>query len=300
MRIFAGKGAVTAAIGLGLLTSFLVWRYMDQAQPSAAAMQTTPVVVAAVPIEPRTVVTAQMLRVQQMPVEAVHPQSMQTIDQVVDKVARVSITSDEPILTSKLYLQRGESGLAFMVPAGMRAVSVAFNETIGSGGMVSPGDHVDIVGVFDAPKTEVEQANQALTSGNATPPDKNKRPAQNSTIDPTTTGQDDKISTATLVLQDVEVLAVAQQLEGEAPPSNNMVIPGTTPPNPAAAPNVKSQPAPMPAAKTATLAVTPDDALKLVLAEERGKIRLALRRNKDTGRPVIGDVPQSALLMSAH
>jgi Flp pilus assembly protein CpaB len=102
------------------------------------------------------------------------------------------------------------------------------------------------------------------------------------------------------VLQDVEVLAVAQQLEGQAPPSNSMVMPGTAPTNPNSVPNATANPAPQPAAKTATLAVTPDDALKIVLAEQKGHIVLALRRSKDTDRPVIADVPMQALLVAAR
>src|SRR5947209_367255 len=82
MRILAGKGAVFAAIVLGLLTSFLAWRYVNQAQPAQAAIDTTPVVVATIPIDARTVITPQMVRVQQMPTSAVHPESMQSIDQV--------------------------------------------------------------------------------------------------------------------------------------------------------------------------------------------------------------------------
>jgi len=49
MRIFAGKGAVFAAIALGAFTSFLVWRYVDQATPGQAVIETTPVVVANAP-----------------------------------------------------------------------------------------------------------------------------------------------------------------------------------------------------------------------------------------------------------
>lgn len=302
MRIFAGKGAVVAALALGLFTSYIAWRYVDQ-EHSAPTVQTTPVAVAAYPINARTIISPDMVRIQQMPADAVHAQSLQSVDQVVGKVAKESLTSDEPILTSKLYLQRGESGLAFMVPQGMRAISVGFSEAIGSGGMVVPGDHVDIIGVFAANPADVDQANQA--GANPTRSGHSK-PSQAAATQSAGSGQDgqnqEQISLATLVLQDVEVLAVAQQLEGEAPPTNNVPsLPGmSNQPNPAATPDVHSQPASQPGAKTATLAVTPDDALKLVLAEEKGRIRLALRRNKDTDRPVLADVPQSALLIPAR
>jgi pilus assembly protein CpaB len=152
-----------------------------------------------------------------------------------------------------------------MVPEGMRAVSVAFSEVVGSGGMVAPGDHVDVIGVFSkpAPKDSKEEDTQV----------------------------------ATLVLQDVSVLAIAQRLEGESTrPKETVQMPG----NPTEkASQVRSEPTPMPAAKTATLAVNPTDALKLVLAEDQGRIRLALRHADDKSTPRIEQVAVSGLLEPA-
>ncbi|MDQ3808916.1 MAG: Flp pilus assembly protein CpaB, partial [Chloroflexota bacterium] len=187
-------------------------------------------------------------------------------EDVVGKVTRAPMTVDEQVLTSKVFLQRAESGLAFMVPEGMRAISVGFSEMIGSGGMVAPGDHVDVIGVFERP-----------ASSNA-----REQPAP----------------IATIVLQDVSVLAVAQRLEGEnTRPKETMPMPGSNSSD--KPPQMRSEPAPQPAAKTATLAVSPSDALKLVLAEEKGKIRLALRRAEDKSTPAVAHVPVDALFEPA-
>src|SRR5688572_6972499 len=132
MRIFAGKGAVVLALVLGGLTSWLAWRYVDQAQVNAQAVQTTPVVVAAMPVAARTVLTPEMLRIQRVPVDIVDPFAAREASDVVGKVTRSPMTTDEPVLSTKLFLQRAESGLAFMVPDGMRAVSVGFTEVIGT------------------------------------------------------------------------------------------------------------------------------------------------------------------------
>src|SRR5438876_7553685 len=118
MRIFAGKGAVVAAIALGAFTSYLAWHYVDQASPNQAVVETTPVVVANAPIGVRTIITPELVRVQQMPVDGVHPQAVRSADLVIGKVARIAMIADEPVLSTKLYLQRAESGLAFMVPEG--------------------------------------------------------------------------------------------------------------------------------------------------------------------------------------
>lgn len=265
MRIFAGKGAVAAALALGALTSYIAWRYVDQASQNGHAVETTPIIVAAMPIPARTVIAPEMLRLQQVPVDVVDPMAAHSAEDVVGKVARAPMTVDEPVLSTKVFLQRAESGLAFMVPDGMRAVSVGFSEIVGSGGMVSPGDHVDIIGVFD--KTT------------------------------TVAGKEETSPVATIVLQDVSVLAIAQRLEGEnTTPKQAIQVPGSATDKPA---QMRSEPAPQPAAKTATLAVNPTDALKLVLAEDRGKIRLALRRADDKSTPRVEAVPVPALLEPA-
>jgi pilus assembly protein CpaB len=297
MRILTGKGALFAAIALGALTAGLTWNLVNQAKPGQVVAETRPVVVANAPIGVRTVITPQLVRVQQMPLDAIHPQTISSTDQVIGKVARIAMTGDEPVLTTKVFLQRGESGLAFMVPEGMRAVSVNFSEVVGTGGMVTPGDHVDVVGVFQAARDEARAA-------------QNARPGQNAQTRPTTSpaansdqdDEDEKISLATIVLQDVEVLAVAQRLEGEVPAeSRGSSLPGlSSSPSGKAAESQRAEATPQPAAKTATVAVTPEDALKLVLAEEKGKIRLALRRNKDTDRPEVPQVPMTALLTPAR
>jgi pilus assembly protein CpaB len=276
MRIFAGKGAVVLALALGGLTAWLAWRYVDQAQHNSKAVETTPIVVAAMPIQARTVLTPEMLRIQQVPVHVADAYAARQASDVVGKVARSPMTTDEPILASKVFLQRAESGLAFMVPEGMRAVSVSFSEVIGTGGMIAPGDHVDVIGVFEAKAPAVAAATG--TRPQSTSPDK----------------EAESVSVATMVLQDVQVLAIAQSLEGEdTRPKETLPMPKSKDVKES---DVRSEPAPKPAAKTATLAVSPSDALKLVLAEAKGSIRLALRRNDDKTTPHIALVPVDALV----
>jgi pilus assembly protein CpaB len=155
-----GKGVLVIAVAMGALTSFLAWRYLDEAAQSAPApVPTVSVVVAARPLADRTVITPDMLRVKQIPAEAAHPNAVHNTADAVGKVVRTTMTTDEQVLTTKLFLQREESGLAFMVPNGMRAVSVNFTEVIGSGGLIMPGDRVDVIATF---KKDVMGKDQAM------------------------------------------------------------------------------------------------------------------------------------------
>jgi len=302
MRVLAGKGAVAAAIVLGGLTSYLAWHYVDQAGQARPEMASVVVATAALPA--RTVVTPAMIRVQELPVEAVHPNALRSPNEVVGKIVKTPLTPDEQVLSTKLFLQREESGLAFMVPDGMRAVSVGFNEVIGSGGLLLPGDHVDVIGVFDI---KLPQPTTAPTAPTVVPTPVVAGPIfehDNQAAFPQLDGSQTTI--ATTVLQDVPVLAIAQRLEGQDTRDNatrlaqQTGVGGSSNTGNTANTQVKSDPQPLPQAKTATLAVAPDAALKLALAEDRGKIRLALRRPSEEARaPQVASAPTTALSSAA-
>jgi Flp pilus assembly protein CpaB len=250
-----------------------------------------PVVVAAGPIAPRTVITGDMIRVQQLPAEAIHPSALRSPSDAIGKVARIAMTGDEQLLTTKLYLQNDQSGLAFMVPEGMRAVSVGVSEVI------VPGDRVDVIGVFEI---KVPTPTGAKAANEAAGPPITQQDKQ-AMLSPGAAGQGDPQTTfvATNVLEDVSVLAIAQQLEGQDTRDNTQRLAqstgmaGNTKPGQQ---QLRSDPQALPAAKTATLAVNPDDALKLVLAESHGQIRLALRRGLDSpSSPQLAKAPMTAL-----
>jgi hypothetical protein len=124
-------------------------------------------------------------------------------------------------------------------------MSVTFTELSTAGGLVAPGDYVDVIGVF------------------------NKN----------TLGKDQSM----LILQDILVLAVAQNTSADQLPRQ-----ASTSQNPAALPlpnRGSTIPAPTPASvpfapaqtRTVTLAVDPEAAERLALAEDYGKLRYIVR-----------------------
>jgi pilus assembly protein CpaB len=221
---------------------------------------------------------------------------MRSPTDAIGKVARIAMTADEQVLSEKLYLQNDQSGLAFMVPEGMRAVSVGFSEVIGSGGMIVPGDHVDIIGIFEL-KTPTPTVPNASTTSPIVAQD--KRALFSPGVQ--TQGDTQTIYEATNVLDDVTVLAVAQQMEGQDTRDNSQRLAQSTGlAGNTSGQQLRSDPQPSPAAKTATLAVSPDDALKLVLAESHGSIRLALRRGQDGSAPTVAKAPMTAVAQSSR
>ena len=71
------------------------------------------------------------------------------IGDIEGAAVRVEIISGEPILAYKLF-HRGDSGfLSGVLAPGMRAITISVNPETGAAGFVLPGDHVDLVVVFD-------------------------------------------------------------------------------------------------------------------------------------------------------
>ena len=139
---------------------------------------------------------------------------------VVGSFAKSQFVANEPVVASKLFMGEKTSGvMPLLIPAGMRAMSVPVDEVADIAGFVAPHTHVDIL---------------AAVSGSGV----------------------GESSFSRIVLQNIEVLAVAQEIE-----------------------HVKDEPQ---VVKVVTLLVTPPDAEKLTLASREGTLRLAMRNYSDT------------------
>lgn len=263
----SGRGVLMLAVVLGLATSFGVYYYVETRTAQARPVRTAPVVVAARHIPPRTLLAREHVKVAELPQEARLADAIVDMNAVIGKVTKIALTPNEQVIGPKLFAERKESGLAFVVPPGKRAVAVAVSEVIGSGGLIVPGDKVDVIGL-------VELKRIGSNDGGAT------------------------IPIATTLIQNVEVLAVAQMLEGDEPPLSTTarigkaVAGATGAEKPAsgfaAAALPKTNPNPQPQAKTVTLSVTPEEAQRLALGEEFGTLRLSLRPFGDNEQVELG------------
>ncbi len=132
--------AILAAMGAaGLLT-----RYMD-ARVAAARVPTSQVVVAQVDIPVATPIKAEWLSVVAWPLSARPDGALSDPAPVIGQVAVVPITRGEAVLPTKLAAAGARSGLATLLPAGMRAVAVRVDDVVGVAGFLHPGDRVDVI-----------------------------------------------------------------------------------------------------------------------------------------------------------
>jgi pilus assembly protein CpaB len=137
--------------------------------------------------------------------------------QVIGSYVKNSLVANEPIVQAKLFTGDKTAGvMPLLIPFGMRAVSVPVDEVSDVAGFVLPHTRVDVLVA--------------------------------------TAGEGDK-AFSKVILQNVEVLAVAQEVEQK-----------------------KDEPE---IVKVVTLLVTPQEAERLALASHSGTLRLAMRNYND-------------------
>lgn len=237
-------------------------------QPAAPAGE--PVLIGARSITTGEILTAGDVEVAYVASEVKSARALTESTQAIGKVAVVDIPKGDQILAGSVSTAASSDPAAATfardVPVGMRAVAIALEETVGVGGFVQPGDRVDVIVSYDLlpvkPETPASGVLQVL--GGLIDKDLGDR-------------SDDPFAVAELIVQDVEVLAVGQSLDG--------VVTTAPPPAPDADPTSEPDaagPAPNPQATSVSLLVNSTQALRLLLAvQSDGTFRLLLRAPGD-------------------
>lgn len=135
--------ALIAALTAGALLYFYLGK-LEQKNEVKVVYEN--VLVAAADIPAYSSITAEMVTVKQVPQGTSHPLAARTPEEVVGFVTENLIVAGEEILPVK-FKQPGQtdSGLSYIVPEGMRAVTVAVDEVSGVAGFLQRGDYVDVI-----------------------------------------------------------------------------------------------------------------------------------------------------------
>jgi pilus assembly protein CpaB len=103
------------------------------------------VVVAKTVIKQRTEITADMLEVKSIPVNAVVGGGFTTLADVVGRTAKLPIEANQQVVLSSVVDTTGAADtLANVVPNLRRAYAITASESTTAGGLILPGDYVDI------------------------------------------------------------------------------------------------------------------------------------------------------------
>ena len=230
---------------IAVLIGAIIYNYLvsaTQVQKQIVAGSLVPVVVAKQDIQPHTLLTESMLKVVEVPSELAPEGAITNLEAAAGKVTEVAIMAGDVVTSHKLTGDTRLAGFTGSIPPDCRAISVGITDVTGIAGFAKPGDHVDIVLVSN--KKE-----------------KNKVMGE-------------------IILQDVLLLAInknnapqpAAQQQQPAPAADGSVVG-----KPAAVGSAPDASAAKENMATATLALRPEEALQLAVAQSEGTIYLILR-----------------------
>lgn len=254
--------AVLIAIALALAAAALVWWYASSVREEAEKVEgNISVLVASEDIPARTtgeaVVEKNLAETADVPERLVAPGALTSEAALQGRVFTTSVAKGQQIVAAQLGDQE-EASLSFRIKSGMRAISVPLSRVRGVGGLLTVGDRVDVIATFDA--EALSQSLAGLTV--ALSPEEADRLAGE--------GFDPEKASGTVtrtLLQQVEVLGIDNL--GAAPAGPTGLVGG-------------GEEGTVPADPVVLLMVTPQEAERLVLAEEIGLVWFTLVPGEDT------------------
>ena len=220
MKKYGALIALGFAVLFGVLAVFLADRLMTQKTPEVLAQAKEPlavtrIVIAAKEINIGTPLTPDLLTLAEWPKANVPKGAIYSFDEVKDRVAVSRLSPGSPLLKAELAEPGSGAGLVALIHLGFRAMTIRVDEVIGVAGFILPNTYVDVVHVD--------------------------------------TDADQKQEMASIILERVQVLAIAQEAYTDEKGGKAKVV------------------------RTVTLQLTPEEATLLALKTRKGSIHLLLR-----------------------
>lgn len=142
------------AVGCGLIASIGVSQYLETASGNAkGAVETVSIFVAVADINIGEKLDAQNVKLDEWPRDRMPAGAILDLEQLEGRFPRTRLYAGEPILVAKL-MDSNDGSKAVDIPEGFRVVSVKVSVESVVGGLVQPGDRVDLL-VFLRKSSEV-------------------------------------------------------------------------------------------------------------------------------------------------
>ena len=187
------RAAIVVSVVMGLIALVIMSTYISNRESELLQLaELQDVYVAVADILPNTIIDESLIQRVQVPSVYLQPSALSSAAAIVGRVTAVPIPRGAQILGGSLESQ-GQIPLSLEVPRGRRAVTIAVSNVTGVGGLVRPGNFVDVLGTFEFGRPTGIQQGQVQYA-------------------------DERTETRTL-LQNVLVLAVNQFHRGARPPA---------------------------------------------------------------------------------
>ena len=202
------------------------------------------------------IISKKLVEVKKIPLRYVVTGYMVSLDKYPDYFVSNQISKGEQITPVK-FIKPSDITFSFEVPKGMVAISIPFNEVVGVSNLLTVGDKVNVIATFQG--EQQQQAQQQDTSVQTADTSGTQSNAASNGEAAVVTG------TTKTVLWNIEILYIGAKVTiNELSATNKGLLSSS---------GSSNEPVEI---KTVTLAVTPEQAEKLVFSEELGTVWLAL------------------------
>lgn len=135
------------AIVMGLITTLVfAFTFSSKNKESEIPEETQKVIVSTQMIEENTVITEEMVTETSKPRSSVHASSLNTVDQVIGKLATTRIESDEVLLPARVQsVQQINDVLSKKITEGKQAISIRANLVQSVSNLIEAEDFVDVL-----------------------------------------------------------------------------------------------------------------------------------------------------------
>ncbi|HKS96940.1 MAG TPA: Flp pilus assembly protein CpaB [Terriglobia bacterium] len=133
-----------AAILTGLIATYGVYRYLQQAK-AASQVPMQSVVIAARDVPEGEKIDRLALSLAQWPTGTAPESAFSNIDSVVGRVVRIPMFKGEAVVPGRLAPAGTGPGLEVKITPGMRAMAVKINDVAGLSGLIQPNNRVDVL-----------------------------------------------------------------------------------------------------------------------------------------------------------
>ncbi|MGI1896459.1 Flp pilus assembly protein CpaB [Vibrio campbellii] len=143
------------SIVFGLAAVLIAKQWIDgQNQPTVELeeVERHPVLVAAMELEPGTILEEKHLTTKLMEVDWIEESTLRVSEQALGRIVANTIYSGEMVNPNRLALPGEGATLAALIPENKRAITIRVNDVIGVAGFLLPGNKVDILNTISSGK----------------------------------------------------------------------------------------------------------------------------------------------------
>lgn len=134
------------SLGFGLIAAIGISQVMGRSGGGGSSMRMAPVVVATDFIDINTVLTEEIVKVEEWPINIIPEKAAQSLEQLQNMSAARAIQKGAPLFLTDLVNKDSAADLA--IKPGQRLISLKVGPEQISNGLMKPGDRVDIIGTF--------------------------------------------------------------------------------------------------------------------------------------------------------